>query len=128
MIKLKRSYEPIEAADGKRYLVERLWPRGMKKSSLILDGWLKNVAPSPALCKWFSHDPQKWQKFRADYRAELSKNTDAYEPLVRAARRGTVTLVYSSRDVEHNAALALKEYLEDVMAKDRAAGSKSGGN
>ncbi len=125
MIKLKRSYDPAEPGDGKRFLIERLWPRGMKKTSLILDGWLKDVAPSAELRKWFSHDPQRWQKFRWGYFAELNRNPDNAKPILRAARRGTVTLVYSSRDVEHNAAVALKEYLEIVMARDRAASTKS---
>ncbi len=125
MIKLKRSYDPAESGDGKRFLVERLWPRGTRKSALILDGWLKDVAPSPGLRKWFGHDPQKWQKFRWEYFAELNRNPDTYRPILRTARRGTVTLVYSSRDVEHNAAVALKEYLEIVMARDRAASTNS---
>ena len=125
MIKLKRAYDPAETGDGRRFLVERLWPRGIKRTSLVLDGWLKDVAPSTELRKWFSHDPQKWQKFRWGYFAELNRNPDNYKPILSAARRGTVTLVYSSRDVEHNAARALKEYLEIVMAKDRAASTKS---
>ncbi len=125
MIKLKRSYDLAEPGDGRRFLVERLWPRGIKKASLVLDGWLKDVAPSAELRKWFSHDPQKWQKFRWGYFAELNRNPDNYKPILSAARRGTVTLIYSSRDIEHNAARALKEYLEIVMAKDRAASTKS---
>ncbi|HET7584590.1 MAG TPA: DUF488 family protein [Gemmatimonadaceae bacterium] len=111
MIKLKRAYEPAARGDGRRFLVERLWPRGVRKDDLPLDGWLKDVAPSPALRRWFAHDPAKWPEFRRRYFAELRKNDEALQPLRDAARRGTVTLVYSARDTEHNAAVALREYL-----------------
>ncbi|MBX6333014.1 MAG: DUF488 family protein [Gemmatimonadaceae bacterium] len=111
MIKLKRAYEPAAREDGRRFLVERLWPRGVKKEALPLDAWLKDVAPSPALRQWFGHDPAKWGEFRRRYFAELREHQDALAPLRAAARKGTVTLVYSARDEEHNAAVALKEYL-----------------
>ena len=120
MIKLKRAYEPAGPSDGARYLVERLWPRGVKKTALHVDAWLKDVAPSTALRQWFSHDPKKWNEFRQRYRRELTANPDALEPIRRAAQRGAVTLVYSSHDTEHNNAVALKEYLEDKMGRRRA--------
>ncbi len=112
MIKLKRVYDPADDDDGKRFLVERLWPRGVKKADLPLDGWLKEVAPSPELRKWFAHDPSKWPEFQRSYFAELDRSADAWKPILSAARRGRVTLVYSSHDAEHNNAVALKEYLD----------------
>jgi uncharacterized protein YeaO (DUF488 family) len=116
MIKLKRAYDDAAPGDGKRFLVERLWPRGVKRESLMLDGWLKDVAPSTELRKWFSHDPPKWDAFRKRYYQELNAEPQAWEPILEAARRGTVTLVYSSRDTEHNNAVALKDFLESRMA------------
>ena len=111
-IKLKRAYEPAVAGDGVRYLVERLWPRGLRKTALRLDAWLKEVAPSAELRRWFSHDPAKWGAFRPRYFRELQANGGAWEPILKAARRGTVTLHYAARDTEHNNAVALKEFLE----------------
>ncbi|HOK46186.1 MAG TPA: DUF488 domain-containing protein [Bryobacteraceae bacterium] len=125
MIKLKRVYEEESPGDGVRYLVERLWPRGVKKTSLRIDGWLKDAAPSTELRKWFSHDPAKWQEFRHRYFAELDRATEAWAPILDAARRGTVTLLYSSQDTEHNNAVALKEYIEQKAGvKTRAAGGR----
>lgn len=122
MIKLKRVYhDERESGDGVRYLVERLWPRGIKKSALGIDGWLKDAAPSTELRKWFSHDPEKWQEFRRRYFAELDHAPDAWAPIDEAARKGAVTLLYSSHDEEHNNAVALKEYIEHEL------GGKSGG-
>src|SRR5689334_10570884 len=112
MIKLKRVYEQEDSADGVRYLVERLWPRGVKKTSLKLDGWLKDAGPSTELRKWFSHDPKKWTEFRRKYFAELDRAPDVLAPIREAARKGTTTLLYSSHDAEHNNAVALKDYLE----------------
>jgi uncharacterized protein YeaO (DUF488 family) len=112
MIKLKRVYETEDPDDGVRYLIERLWPRGVKKTSLRIDGWLKDAGPSTELRKWFSHDPAKWQEFRRRYFAELDRTPDAWAPIRDAARHGTVTLIYSSHDTEHNNAVALKEYVE----------------
>ncbi len=112
MIQVKRVYESAGAHDGARYLVERLWPRGMKKENLKMDGWLKEVAPSDELRRWFSHDPAKWAEFQRRYSAELSRRRAAWEPLVQAAQHGTVTLLYSAHDEEHNNAVALKKYLE----------------
>src|SRR5512135_687127 len=102
MIQTKRVYEPASPHDGTRYLVERLWPRGMKKEALKMDGWLKEVAPSDELRRWFSHDPAKWAEFQRRYNAELNRQREAWTPIVQAARRGRVTLLYSARDEEHN--------------------------
>ena len=117
MIKLKRFYEPARSSDGTRYLVERLWPRGMKKAALRIDAWLKEVAPSTTLRRWFNHDPKKWGEFQRRYRRELNANPDALRPIFKAAQRGNVTLVYSSHDAEHNNAVVLKGYVEEKLAK-----------
>lgn len=117
MLKVKRVYESATAADGERFLVERLWPRGIKKEKLKMKAWLKEVAPSPRLRSWFAHDPAKWQEFQKRYRAELESNPDAWKPLLEAARRGDVTLLYSARDTEHNSALLLKSFLEERIKK-----------
>jgi uncharacterized protein YeaO (DUF488 family) len=111
-IQLKRVYEAERTTDGVRFLVERLWPRGIKKADLRIDGWLKDAAPGTELRKWFSHDPAKWDAFRHRYFAELASRPEAWRPIVDAARRGRVTLIYSSRDADHNNAVALKEFLE----------------
>lgn len=116
-IGLKRAYEPPAPEDGRRFLVERLWPRGLRKADLRLDGWLKEVAPSPELRRWFGHDPEKWPEFKRRYFGELRKHEDALAPLRAASRGGPVTLVYGSRDTEHNAAVALREYV--VGRRDR---------
>jgi uncharacterized protein YeaO (DUF488 family) len=117
MIRLKRVYEPASQDDGIRILVERLWPRGIKKDALKLDTWLKDVAPSDGLRRWFGHEPRKWNGFRDRYFAELDANPQTWESVAKAARRGRVTLIYSSRDMEHNNAVALKDYLEDKMRR-----------
>ena len=116
MIKLKRAYDSASSDDGIRFLVERLWPRGVKKTALGLDAWLKDVAPSTRLRQWFSHDPAKWAEFQRRYRRELDAKREALEPILKAARRGRVTLVYSSHDAEHNNAVALKAYLAVQMS------------
>lgn len=112
MVVVKRVYEPAVPGDGTRFLVERLWPRGMKKESLKMDGWLKDVAPSDGLRRWFGHDPAKWNEFCRRYWAELDARKEAWRSILEAARRGSVTLLYSARDTEHNSALALKAYLK----------------
>ncbi|MGA2608649.1 MAG: DUF488 family protein [Terriglobia bacterium] len=119
MIKLKRVYDPVAATDGIRFLVERLWPRGVKKTALHVHAWLKDVAPSSALRRWFGHDPKKWSEFRRRYSCELSASADALEPILKAARRGRVTLVYSSHDMEHNNAVALKDFVQARISKKR---------
>jgi uncharacterized protein YeaO (DUF488 family) len=125
MIKLTSVYEPASSADGARYLVERLWPRGMKKTALHIDAWLKDVAPSTALRRWFNHDPKKWGEFQRRYRRELNANPDASRPILNAAQRGNVALVYSSHDAEHNNAVVLKEYVEEKLEKKSNPPSKS---
>ncbi len=116
MIRVKRVYDPAATDDGRRFLVERLWPRGLKKESLKMDGWVKDVAPSDALRRWFGHDPAKWEEFRHRYAAELSENSSSWQPLLAEARHGTVTLLYSAHDQEHNNAIALKSFLEARLA------------
>ena len=115
MLKLKRAYDPVAHADGTRLLVERLWPRGVSKAKLHVDVWNKEVSPSTELRKWFSHDPNKWAQFRTRYFRELDSHPEAWRPIVAAARRGTVTLVYSSRDGQHNNAVALMDYIRAKM-------------
>ncbi len=112
LIKLKRVYDPPEASDGARFLVERLWPRGMTKERAKLDAWLKDLAPSPELRTWFSHEPTKWPEFRKRYFSELKKNPAALGTLRDAAKKGPVTLVFAARESELSCAQALKEYLE----------------
>ncbi len=123
MIQLERAYDAESSTDGTRFLVERLWPRGVKKTSLKIQSWLKDVAPSTELRKWFSHDPAKWDEFRRRYFAELKANPDAWQPIAQAARHGTVTLVYSSHDTEHNNAVALQEFLQHHLGKVRKSAS-----
>ena len=112
MIQIKRAYEPAAKSDGKRFLVDRLWPRGVTKEALRLEAWPKDVAPSDDLRRWFGHQPAKWDEFRRCYFAELDAEPEAWQPILKAARRGNITLLYGARDVEHNNAVALKEYLE----------------
>ena len=120
MIRIKRTYEPPARGDGRRILVERLWPRGMKKESLEADAWMKEVAPSTGLRKWFGHRVERWEKFRQRYRDELDENPGAWEPILDGAKRGTVTFHYSAHDTVHNGAVVLCEYL-----MERAAGRSS---
>jgi uncharacterized protein YeaO (DUF488 family) len=116
VIQLKRVYDKKSPDDGTRFLVERLWPRGVRKTDLHMDGWLKEAAPSEHLRKWFSHDPEKWTQFQHKYCAELDERAEAWQPIVEAAAHGKVTLLYSSHDTEHNNAVALKSFLEGKMA------------
>ena len=111
MVKLKRAYDPVSPTDGTRFLVERLWPRGLSKAKLHLSAWLKQVGPSTELRQWFNHDPMKWSEFRRRYFRELDLQPESWRPILIAARRGMVTLVYSSHDERHNNAVALQEYL-----------------
>jgi uncharacterized protein YeaO (DUF488 family) len=121
MIRIKRTYDRSDRDDGRRFLVERLWPRGIKKEALDLEAWLKEVAPSTALRKWFGHRVERWEEFRRRYRGELSANREAWCPLLEASQRGTVTLLYSAHDLEHNGAVVLREYLSEQA---RARGPK----
>ncbi|MEK8089703.1 DUF488 domain-containing protein [Thermithiobacillus plumbiphilus] len=108
---IKRIYEPAGPEDGRRYLVERLWPRGVRKDSAALDAWLRDAAPSTGLRQWFAHDPDKWEAFQQRYRAELDANPAAWQPLLEQAVQGPVTLIYSARDPGLNSALVLRDYL-----------------
>jgi uncharacterized protein YeaO (DUF488 family) len=112
MIHLKRVYEEPSKNDGVRVLVERLWPRGLTKERAAVDLWLKELAPSAELRKWFGHDPDRWKQFRDRYRRELRAKKDAVRLLKQKARAGTVTLVYAARDEEHNGALVLQRFLQ----------------
>lgn len=121
MIRIKRVYDPVERSDGRRILVERLWPRGIKKDELTMDAWCKDVAPSTALRQWFGHKPERWPEFRRRYEQELVENVDAWRPILEAARIGTVTLLYSARDVEHNSAVVLRDYLLHQLSRRSSA-------
>lgn len=119
MLKLKRAYDAASGTDGTRLLVERLWPRGLSKAKLHVDAWLKDVGPSTELRKWFSHDTEKWSRFRRRYFRELDSQPEAWRPILSAARHGTVTLVYSSHDEHHNNAVALRDYLRRKLRRPR---------
>jgi len=108
---LKRAYERSSPDDGTRILVDRLWPRGVRKADAAIDQWLKQLAPSTELRKWFGHDPARWEEFRRRYRAELRKQGETVEALRALARQGPVTLVYAARDQRHNEAVVLRELL-----------------
>ena len=116
MIYLKRAYEAPEESDGRRFLVDRLWPRGIRKESLKLDGWLKEISPSPELRRWFSHEEARWAEFERRYRAELEQNAQRLQPLLAAAEAGDVTLVFAARDQHHNSAVILKGFLESLLS------------
>lgn len=120
MIRIRRAYEPVVHDGSRVILVDRLWPRGVRKTALKLDAWLKDVAPSTELRQWFNHESEKWPEFRRRYRRELDDNPEALTPLLVAAAAGDVTLVYSAHDAEHNQAVVLKEYLDEMTA-DRGA-------
>lgn len=113
---IKRVYEPPEKKDGFRVLVDRLWPRGMKKETAAIDLWLKDVAPSTALRQWFGHEKAKWPTFKKRYIKELQDNTDATAPLLQALTKGTVTLLYGAKDENHNQAVVLKYFLDEKQA------------
>src|SRR6185295_7129918 len=112
MIQLKRVYEKPSRKDGLRILVDRLWPRGLTKESAAVDFWLKDVAPSSELRKWFGHDPAKWKEFQVRYRKELREKKEALELLKEKSEDRTVTLVYGARDEEHNEAVVLRKLVE----------------
>ncbi len=119
MTKLKRAYEPASRSDGYRVLVERLWPRGIRKQELPLDAWEKEIAPSHELRKWFAHDPARWAEFKQRYRQELrhAAARDRLHALAERAAHASVTLVFSSRDTEHNNAVVLQEELERLAQR-----------
>ena len=109
---IKRVYEEPSEDDGKRILIDRLWPRGLTKEKAKIDVWLKDIAPSIQLRQWFGHDHQKWREFKRRYQGELEKNMTIVSQLVELLKKGNVTLVYGAKDKEHNDAVVLKEYLE----------------
>jgi uncharacterized protein YeaO (DUF488 family) len=122
MISLARVYDEAHVGDQPRFLVERLWPRGVRRDALRLSDWLPDVGPSRELRKWFGHEPEKWDDFRRRYFAELDRHPEAWQALRDAAAVGDITLLYSSRDEEHNNAVALREYLMERL--DREGGTE----
>lgn len=110
-IKLKRAYEPPASADGTRVLIDRLWPRGVKKEKAAIDEWMKEIAPSTDLRKWFGHDPERWPEFRRRYRSEIKKHPEEFRRLRELARKGQLTLVYAAHDEAHNDAVVLRDLL-----------------
>ncbi len=114
-IRIKRVYDPVEPSDGERYLVERLWPRGVRRDELVITAWLREVAPSDALRRWYAHDPAKWSEFQQRYQEELLARPREWKPLLEAARRGPITLLYSARDRVHNSAVVLRAFLEERL-------------
>lgn len=111
-IRVKRAYDRPARSDGYRVLVDRIWPRGIAKDDLAIDTWLKDVAPSSGLRKWFGHDPERWERFKERYAGELDERSGIVEELLSRARSGRITLVFGAKDTEHNNAVALKDYLE----------------
>jgi uncharacterized protein YeaO (DUF488 family) len=116
VIELQRVYEHHKT-HGTHFLVERLWPRGIKKEALHFSDWLKNVAPSDSLRRWFEHDVAKWAEFQRRYRKELDAHPDAWAPIVTAAHAGDVVLLYSSHDTEHNNAVVLRDYVNERLVR-----------
>ena len=112
MVQIRRVYDADGFDSGKRFLIDRIWPRGLRKEALKLDGWVKEVAPSSELRKWFGHDPEKWTQFQKRYRAELDEHPSGWETLLENARGGDITLLYGARDEQHNNAVVLKDFLE----------------
>lgn len=112
MIRIKRVYDPISQEDGQRFLVDRLWPRGKKKEALQIVAWYKDVAPSDDLRHWYGHDPDKWCEFNERYFKELDSGQESWRPLLEAARKGDITLLFSTRELERNNAVSLRAYLE----------------
>ncbi len=115
MIKIKRVYDPPSKDDGKRILVDRLWPRGLSKEKARIDTWAKEAGPSTDLRKWFNHDPGKWAEFRKRFFAELSGKQEVVDELVNSARKGTITLLFGSKEQTYNNATALKEYIDTIV-------------
>lgn len=115
-VELKRVYEPPMPADGRRILVDRLWPRGLSRAAAGIDGWMKALAPSTALRQWFGHEPDKWPEFKQRYRAELEGSPVLVE-LRALAGQENITLVYAARDCQHNSVVVLKEVLDDLRLK-----------
>jgi uncharacterized protein YeaO (DUF488 family) len=117
MICTKRIYDPRGQSKGEVFLVDRIWPRGIRKSELRIDGWLKEIAPSTELRRWFHSEPEQWQEFKRRYYEELDSKPDVWKPILEAAQAGDITFFYGSRDSEHNNAVALKLYLEEKLGE-----------
>ena len=115
MASIKRIYDPAEESDGYRVLVDRLWPRGLARENARIEHWLRELAPSSGLRKWFGHDPARWDGFRDRYRQELRDNPEAVERCLEWCRKGPVTLLYGARDEEHNQAVVLAGYLRQWL-------------
>lgn len=113
-IKIKRAYEPADKGDGTRILIDRLWPRGLKREDAALDGWMKDLAPSTELRKWFNHDPERFAEFRRRYGDELKTNEEAVKQLLKSGRTKRLTLIYSAHDEEHNQAVVLADHLRKL--------------
>jgi len=114
MIKIKRVYDPASPDDGKRILIDRLWPRGIKKEEAHIDEWLKDISPSHELRKWYSHDPAKWAEFKKRYKQELAGKSELLKKIKAGAKKQTVTLLFSTKELELNNAVALKEMLSQL--------------
>ena len=114
-IRLKRVYDKPAKADGRRVLVDRIWPRGLKKKEGRIDEWFKEMAPSTGLRKWFGHDPARWKEFKKRYAAELDEQRESIEELARRAKTTKTTLLFGAKDTEHNNAVILKEYLQKLV-------------
>ncbi len=111
MVNVKRIYDPASSQDGKRIYIDRLWPRGLKKSDALFDEWLKEISPSNELRKWFGHDPAKWEEFKKRYKKELGDKKEMLDKLKKEAKHQKITLLYSAKETEHNNAVAMKEFL-----------------
>ena len=120
MLLIKRAYEPPARSDGRRILVDRLWPRGLSKEKAAIDEWMKEIAPSTQLRRWFAHDPEKWPEFQRRYKRELRARLDLVGEIARGAARGCVTLVYSARDEAHNDAVVLAAVVRSRMKRRRS--------
>lgn len=114
-IKIKRAYAPVEKSDGTRILIDRLWPRGLKREDAALDGWMKELAPSTELRKWFNHDPERFAEFRNRYNSELKANKEAVNLLLKTGRTKVLTLIYSAHDEEHNQAVVMADHLRKLV-------------
>ena len=123
-VKLKRAYEPPSRSDGKRVLIDRLWPRGVKRSEAKIDEWMKEIAPSTGLRKWFGHEPARWPEFQDRYVAEVRQHPELLDDLRKLAREGPLTLVFSARDEDHNDAVVLRDLILD-RRRDRKSHTKS---
>lgn len=121
MLRLKRAYEPKAASDGQRILIDRLWPRGLSRRKVAIDDWMKELAPSADLRRWFAHDPRKWVEFQKRYKLELRTQADLLDKIAKRALRGRVTLVYAARDEAHNDAVVLSAVIRRRISRSSAA-------